>query len=171
MLWVFSLFQVATDADLEQLLSMTWDPNVALAITTDILVMEVVNRIFICIFEVFFRVLHNVLFKLQSAYKSVLRSQYITEASGPALQIRSFYLRKCMNYFIALRTLALFAVYQYRIWQCHHPSKHIFSMFSTAASSGLTSKSGAPRKIFFLGLFYRLHHLRPDAGLKKLNLR
>jgi len=49
---VFSLFQAATDAEFDRLFTMSWDPNVALAITTELMVMEVVNRIFICIFEV-----------------------------------------------------------------------------------------------------------------------
>jgi len=51
MLWcaVASLFQTA---DVETLLTMNWDPNLALSITSELVVMEVINRIFICIFEV-----------------------------------------------------------------------------------------------------------------------
>jgi len=36
----------------ETLLTMSWDPNLALSITSELVVMEVINRIFICIFEV-----------------------------------------------------------------------------------------------------------------------
>ena len=38
--------------DVETLLTMNWDPNLALSITSELVVMEVINRIFICIFEV-----------------------------------------------------------------------------------------------------------------------
>jgi len=31
---------------------MNWDPNLALSITSELVVMEVINRIFICVFEV-----------------------------------------------------------------------------------------------------------------------
>jgi len=51
-LWfVGSLFQSVPAADVETLLTMNWDPNVALSITSELVVMEVINRIFICIFE------------------------------------------------------------------------------------------------------------------------
>jgi len=49
---VFSLFQSVPATDVETLLTMNWDPNVALSITSELVVMEVINRIFICIFEV-----------------------------------------------------------------------------------------------------------------------
>ena len=53
-LWcaVGSLFQTVPAADVETLLTMNWDPNIALSITSELVVMEVINRIFICIFEV-----------------------------------------------------------------------------------------------------------------------
>jgi len=46
------LFQTVPAADVETLLTLNWDPNVALSITSELVVMEVINRIFICIFEV-----------------------------------------------------------------------------------------------------------------------
>jgi len=49
-----SLFQTLPAADVETLLTMSWDPNIALSITSELVVMEVINRIFICIFEVSF---------------------------------------------------------------------------------------------------------------------
>jgi len=49
---VCSLFQTVPAADVETLLTMSWDPNLALSITSELVVMEVINRIFICIFEV-----------------------------------------------------------------------------------------------------------------------
>jgi len=47
-----SLFQTVPAADVETLLTMSWDPKIALSITSELVVMEVINRIFICIFEV-----------------------------------------------------------------------------------------------------------------------
>jgi len=49
---IVSLFQSVPAADVETLLTMNWDPNVALSITSELVVMEVINRIFICVFEV-----------------------------------------------------------------------------------------------------------------------
>ena len=49
---VVSLFQAVPAADVDTLLTMNWDANVALSITSELVVMEVINRIFICIFEV-----------------------------------------------------------------------------------------------------------------------
>jgi len=46
-----SLFQSVPAADVETLLTMNWDSNVALSVTSELVIMEVVNRIFICIFE------------------------------------------------------------------------------------------------------------------------
>jgi len=48
----FSLFQSVPATDVETLLTMNWDPNIALSITSELVVMEVINRVFICIFEV-----------------------------------------------------------------------------------------------------------------------
>ena len=46
------ILQTSQSADLETLLTMTWDSNAALAITSELILIEIVNRIFICIFEV-----------------------------------------------------------------------------------------------------------------------
>jgi len=49
---VDSLLRSVPVADVETLLTMNWDHNVALSITSELVVMEVINRIFICVFEV-----------------------------------------------------------------------------------------------------------------------
>jgi uncharacterized RDD family membrane protein YckC len=46
-----NLFQTVPATDVETLLTMAWDPSIALSITSELVIMEVINRVFICIFE------------------------------------------------------------------------------------------------------------------------